>query len=91
MHVWLRRQEIEALRSKLLVQGVQEIVLSKQDTDFASVMHDVYNKLLSAMFPFLDTSKRSMDAELRTVMEREIARGNVYFSPISTKMKGRRK
>jgi hypothetical protein len=74
--VWLRRQEQELQRVRLLAQGLQEISDAKE-----SGVSGVYKDFLLALLPNTKKSQESTDKQMTDAMRREVARGTIIIKP----------
>lgn len=77
LHVWLRRQEIEVNKIKVLAQG------------FASGAEHVsasFKEFINSVFPFQKGSQKVEDKKLLEAMRKEVARGPLTFTPVETNM-----
>jgi hypothetical protein len=74
--VWLRRQEAELLRTKLLLFAIKG--LGEQE------LYETFSALVTATFPHIKKpSLRKKDKELYDVIEREAKAGPLSVTPIS--------
>jgi hypothetical protein len=77
--VWLKRSEAEALRTKILAQGIVDIAeRGSKATD------DLYRLYLAAAMPFLSKTDSNKDEELKKVMKREVEKGVIAFNAPAT-------
>lgn len=72
--VWLKRQELELAKWRVVAQGMAD----------ASKVGGTYLELVSAIFPFYGNLKKVEDQKLLERMQKEIAKGVISFTPILT-------
>jgi post-segregation antitoxin (ccd killing protein) len=73
--VWLRRSEAEALKTRLLAQGIIDI--AQHGSKSAETIYKAY---VHTLLPFLAKDVVSKDEELKKVMEREVKKGVIAFN-----------
>lgn len=78
--VWLRRQEIEVHRQKILAQGLSDVASAGGGQ---SSVGDAFRKFIDAVFPFQKQAQADIDAKMKEVMDRQVAKGALTFSPMS--------
>jgi hypothetical protein len=74
--VWLRRQEQELQRVRLLAQGLQEISENKE-----SGVSGVYKDYLSALLPYTKKVQEAKDKQMADAMKREVSKGVIVIKP----------
>jgi hypothetical protein len=74
--VWLRRQEQELQRVRLLAQGLQEIGERKE-----SGVSGVYQDFLSALLPYTKKVQESKDKKMTEAMKHEVTKGVIVIKP----------
>lgn len=72
LSVWLKRQEIELAKWRVVAQGAAN----------AKEVGTVYGELVEAVFPFAKGFKRESDKKLVEMMKKEIAKGPIVFRPL---------
>lgn len=76
--IWLRRQEADLARVRMIAVGLSANV---QD---ASSINDAFQTVVSLVLPFLKQSKKDTDEKLIAAMNKEVAKGPIFFSPAQT-------
>lgn len=85
--VWLRRQEAEVFRTRILAQGIVE--LSEKG---AEKTVEVFKRYISAALPFMEKEQEETDKKLKEVMAREVQKGVIMFNaPLSNPLVARAK
>ena len=82
LHVWLRRQEIEVAKSKILAQGLADVVAASGGKSENIV--SVFKEFTAAIFPFSAKAQTTTDQVLIEKMKKEADKGPIMFSPINT-------
>lgn len=80
--VWLRRQEAVIHRERLLVQGLADLISlggGKIDNVQSS-----FKTFINSIFPFQVEQQADKDKEMKQVMEREVQKGAITFTPMDT-------
>ena len=77
--VWLKRSEAEALKTRIMAQGL--IDASEKGSKATA---DLYVDYINAAMPFLSKTKVSKDEELKRVMQREVGKGAIVFNTPTT-------
>lgn len=80
--VWLRRQEAKALEMRIMAQGLSDIVGSSKGGKTS--VPEIFPKYLAALFPFMKQEQAGKDAEMKEMMQRQVAKGVLTFDPMST-------
>lgn len=80
LSVWLRRQEIEIHRERVLAQGLADVVGA---LGAKSSVIDAFTKYVDTVFPFNKQVKTDMDTKMKEVMERQVKKGALTFTPIA--------
>ena len=70
--VWLKRQELELAKWRVVAQGMAN----------REEVGKTYLDLISAVFPFYKDIKKVSDQALIEKMQKEIAKGPIAFTPI---------
>jgi hypothetical protein len=73
--VWLRRQEAEVLRTRLLAQGFVDL-----SEEGAGNTAKVFMKYAAAMMPYSDKQQEATDAKMKEAMAKEVSKGVIYFN-----------
>ncbi len=73
--IWLKRQEADLARLRLVATG---FAASAQD---ASAIDKSFQTVVALVFPFLKQSKEETDKKLVEVMNKEVAKGPIFFTP----------
>ena len=76
--VWLRRQEIDYHRTRVLVTGLADVIAQKNDNTVKA-----FDEYREALFPFVTKAKGAKDRELTAMMTKEVEKGSVTFSAVS--------
>jgi hypothetical protein len=77
--VWLRRQEIEILKTKSVVAALTDVLVGKDNQGGVAAFKSYYE----AALPFLKKDQEVKDKKLLEVMKKEAAKGPLYFNPIA--------
>jgi hypothetical protein len=72
LSVWLKRQEIELAKWRVVAQGAAN----------ASAVGATYGDLITAIFPFSKGTKKEEEKKMIERMKKEVARGPIMFKPI---------
>jgi hypothetical protein len=81
MGVWLRHQEIEANKIRVLAQGFSDSVVGTSTKATA----EAFRAVMEGMFPFIGKVKETGDKQLIDKMTQEVGKGPLFFSPIVMK------
>jgi hypothetical protein len=73
--VWLKRQEAEVLRTRVLAQGIVD--LSEKGAEATA---DVFKKYAASALPFLAKSQGDTDKKMKEAMEKEVKKGVIVFN-----------
>lgn len=73
--VWLRRQEAEALKTRILAQGIIDIA-----EHGSKAAESIYKSYVKSVMPYLEKAGIDKDEELKKVMEREMKKGIIAFN-----------
>lgn len=76
--LWLRRQEAELYKARIMAQGLAQIAGSNEPIA-------VYKTLSEALFPFLATAKAKTDTEMIEKMKKEVQKGPIAFNEVNMK------
>lgn len=79
--VWLRHQEIEANKIRVMAQGFADSVGGSSVKGTA----EAFRAVMEGMFPFVGKVKESSDKELLKKMSEEVDKGPLFFSPVVMK------
>ena len=74
--VWLRRQEAELHKARILAQGLAQMAEDKE-------IMTIYVALSETIFPFLKGHKGQTDQKMLDQMKKEVSKGVVSFSEVS--------
>ena len=72
--VWLKRQEQELQKVRILAQGMLELGQGKE-----SGITGAYKEFLAALLPYTKKEQASKDEEMRQMMRREADKGVIVF------------
>lgn len=72
LNVWLKRQDIEMQRTRILAQGFL-------NPEGVAGAYEDYKK---AIFPFIKTEKVTQDKELMEKMAKEVSKGPILFKTV---------
>jgi hypothetical protein len=78
--VWLRRQEIEANKVKVLAQGMSDQLVGNNKATI-----EAYQHFLESAFPFLEKHRKLSDDEMVKRLQEEVQKGPLHFSPVVMK------
>ena len=81
MGVWLRHQEIEANKIRVLAQGFSDSVVGTSTKGTA----DAFRAVMEGMFPFMGRVRETGDKQLIDKMNQEVGKGPLFFSPVVMK------
>ena len=85
--VWLKRQEAEVLKTRVMAQGIVD--LAKHGAEATAKLFKIY---VGAALPFLAKSSEASDQKMKSVMEREVKKGVIVFdAPSSNPLQQRAK
>ena len=73
--VWLRRQEAEVFKTRILAQGFVDL-----SEDGAKGTSEVFKRYVTAALPFLEKTQSDTDKKLKEAMEREVKKGVLVFN-----------
>lgn len=73
--VWLKRQEAEVFKTRVLAQGFVDT-----SEDGAKGTSDVFKRYVVAALPFLEKSQTASDTKMKETMEREVKKGVLVFN-----------
>ena len=74
MTVWLRRQEAEVLRARLMAQGIVDLA-----EDGAENTAKVFQRYAATAMPYTEKQQAETDQKMKEAMEREVKKGVIYF------------
>jgi hypothetical protein len=77
--VWLKRQEAAAYRERIFVQGFYDLTIAASGK---SNVPDAFKKYVDALFPFDHKPQEGKEAEMKAMMERQVAKGALTFKPM---------
>jgi hypothetical protein len=72
LHVWLKRQEIEIAKTRILAQGLAD----------ASHVGKAFSDYQTKVLPFMKQAQAAGDAELKKAMDKEVAKGAISFQQV---------
>jgi hypothetical protein len=72
--VWLKRQEIELAKWRVVAQGAAN----------GAEVGGTFKDLIASIFPFMKDATRTSDKKLIEQMQKEVARGPITFTQINT-------
>jgi hypothetical protein len=78
LSIWLRRQEAEVLKTRLLAQGLADMAGG------SSNVISIFSSYLDAVLPFAKGQKQDTDKKMVAALKKEVAKGALVFSPAST-------
>ena len=81
MAVWLRRQEIDILKTRLVAQGLSDIA---SGVGVQSTVGKNFEEIIHTVFPFAKTSKKDTDATMVVALKKEVAKGALTFATSTT-------
>jgi hypothetical protein len=82
LFVWLRRQEADIFKTKILAEGLSDIVAANQGkTD----MHNHFKAYVEAVFPFSATTRKVDQEKTNRQLEIISKMGPIGMTPINTK------
>lgn len=82
--VWLRRQEAEVYRDRLMAQGFSDLVGAMGGK---SNVEDAFQKLIAALMPYAAKEEGSKDRDLVATMKKHTEKpGVLTFKPVSTEV-----
>lgn len=70
--VWLKRQELELAKWRVVAQGAAN----------PAAVGGTYTDLISAVFPFMKGLKKEEEKKMIERMQKEVAKGAIMFKPI---------
>lgn len=73
--VWLRRQEAEVFKTRILAQGVVD--LSEKGAENTA---KVFMKYAEAAMPYTQKQQAATDAKMKEAMAKEVGKGVIYFN-----------
>jgi hypothetical protein len=73
--VWLRRQEAEVFKARIMAQGFVDL-----SEDGAKGTAEVFKRYLAVALPFLEKSQTDQDKKMKEVMEKEVQKGVIKFN-----------
>jgi len=76
--IWMRRQEVELSKVRILAQGLAQIM----EEGGADLMK-VYRSVSEAIFPFLTNMTKKTDQEMINRMKKEVDKGVISFNEVS--------
>jgi hypothetical protein len=79
LHVWLRRQEIEVNKVKVLAQGLADLTASQGGNEHVI---KAFKDFTAAVFPFAAQAQTATDKAMVDQMRKEVAKGPIFFKPM---------
>lgn len=73
--VWLKRQEAEVFKTRILAQGIVDL-----SEEGAKATTDVFKKYVASALPFMEKEQSQTDKKLKEVMEKEVKKGMIVFN-----------
>ena len=70
--VWLRRQELELSKWRVVAQGLLN----------GKAVEEPFQALINQIFPFLKGAQKKQDKKMMELMRKEIAKGPIAFTPL---------
>lgn len=74
--IWLRRQEAELYKARILAQGLAQIGQNEET-------FKIFKTLSETLFPFLGNAKSKDDTQMVETMKREVAKGAILFNEVN--------
>lgn len=74
--VWLKRQEQELQRTRLMAQGLMDITMALQRE---SSISPIFKEFMAALLPHTKKAQLEKDEEVSTRMRREVEKGVITF------------
>lgn len=78
--VWLRRQDAEVNRMRVMTAGFTDVLVGKDN----GLSREAFRIFYESMYPYAEKAKVIGDEEMKAFMKREVDKGILRLTPLET-------